>query len=95
VSKDRLIRQAAAKVRAKEGKTDTPVHPVRRFIDKAKDRIQATPEERLRRLEICAGCEWARVGVWRGEDYAKCGACGCPLSTRTKYKGVHCPKGKW
>ena len=34
-------------------------------------------------------------------EFAQCGACGCPLSSRTKYSHlpgfgpVRCPKGKW
>ncbi len=71
------------------------MHPVRRYINQAAKRIKASPEERMRRLDICAGCEFAKVSRIAGRDIARCGACGCPLATRTLLKDVHCPKGKW
>ena len=83
-----------------------------------------TPEERERRLSICAECQYAvltvagacdtcrRPGLVKaahtdddlvcnrtgcgghiiGKEFARCGACGCPLSTRVY---ASCPKGKW
>ena len=73
----------------------------RGLIARARARVEASPEERLRRLEICEGCEHAIVSRIAGRDIARCGACGCPLASRTRFKRipgygeVHCPKGKW
>lgn len=73
----------------------------RRLIARARGKVEASPEERLRRLEICEGCEHAIVSRIAGRDVARCGACGCPLASRTRLKWapivgeVHCPKGKW
>lgn len=48
------------------------------------------------------GCKRTRcAGTVRGREVPRCGACGCPLASRTKYKHlpgvgpVRCPKGKW
>jgi len=67
----------------------------RGLIARARAIVEASPEERLRRLDICEGCEHAIVSRIAGRDVARCGACGCPLSSRTRFKQAHCPKGKW
>lgn len=95
---DTLLQRAAAKVREREGK---PQQATGGIIAKARHKLEATPEERLQRLAICETCEHAIVSRIAGKDVARCGACGCPLATRTRmkyipgYGRVTCPKGKW
>lgn len=93
-----LLQRAAAKVRAREGKEPQPAKGV---FARLRERVEASPEERLRRLAICEDCEHAILSRIGGADVARCGACGCPLASRTRmkyipgYGEVHCPKGKW
>lgn len=69
----------------------------RQLIARARGKIEASPEERLRRLQICNDCEHAMVSRIAGRDVARCGYCGCPLASRTRLKWapivgyVHCP----
>jgi len=101
MSIDDMKHQAAAKMRGREGKASPKGISPRALIARARHRVEASPEERLRRLEICEQCPHAIVSRIAGRDVARCGACGCPLSTRTRmkyipgYGEVHCPKGKW
>lgn len=47
-------------------------------------------QETLRqRLEICDGCEFLI------RDSMRCGACGCFLNAKAKWRTSSCPKNKW
>ncbi len=51
--------------------------------------------------EGCGGQVNARPDRKLDFEMPRCGACGCPLASRTKYHSlpghgpVHCPKRKW
>ena len=46
-------------------------------------------EEYSRRLSICESCEFFL------EEKSRCGACGCLLEHKAKWKTTTCPKKKW
>ena len=48
-----------------------------------------TPDEYSRRLGICEGCEHFV------EEKSRCGACGCLVEHKAKWKTTTCPKKKW
>jgi hypothetical protein len=45
------------------------------------------PEEKLKRIEICSGCE--------NNQNAHCSKCACPISALTMFSFKTCPIGKW
>lgn len=92
MSTETLLQRAAAKVRERAGKEPEPSPGV---FARLHERVVASPEQRLERLAICEECPHAIVSRIAGRDIARCGACGCPLASRTHFKNVHCPKGKW
>ena len=48
-----------------------------------------SPDEYSRRLSICEGCEHFIA------EKVRCGACGCLLEHKAKWKTTTCPKNKW
>jgi hypothetical protein len=48
-----------------------------------------TPESYAMRLDICNGCEYLK------KQSMRCGACGCLLEHKAKWKTAECPKDKW
>lgn len=65
------------------------------LVDAAREAIKGnfvTSEEKEKRLEICRKpCVY--LGNVLGVEV--CNVCGCPLSTRTSFLNIKCPKGLW
>lgn len=53
----------------------------------------ATQQEVERRRAICRDCEFRIPG--KNGELGRCGVCGCPLTSKTKFVNSKCPKGKW
>lgn len=51
---------------------------------------QVTPEVRAARLAICEACP-----SLQRQPIKRCGECGCPIASKTRFKQSSCPLGKW
>jgi hypothetical protein len=51
---------------------------------------QVSAEQKAARLAICHACEHIKR-----QPIERCGKCGCPLASKTRFQRAHCPIGKW
>ena len=65
---------------------DTMIEEAKAILSK---RPQTTPEEKKRRLSICANCEHF------DKDRKICKICGCYMQIKAGFRSVGCPIGKW
>jgi len=55
-------------------------------------KLMTSPAERARRRNVCVTCPHVQMVA---KKPILCGACGCPLATKTRFKRATCPVGKW
>lgn len=54
---------------------------------------KAASEATTHRRAICGACEFKKIIPVLNRDV--CGACGCPILSKTELANSKCPKGKW
>jgi hypothetical protein len=51
---------------------------------------QVSPAQKAARLAICRACPH-----YIAKPFERCGHCGCPLASKTRFARATCPIDKW